>query len=189
MNYTTSPGQRQVVSAYSYLAECVKVHLFGELLSRGHGGGLAMNARGSIILLSLLIFSTCLSLSKIFTKWIGRNLVSFLGKKKEFFLKKVGHLCFPCMDGKPGLWELSERDKRGGVEVWREMFTPVFFFFFFLCTWITPLYVFIAWLVPLFMDIFRSAVQSESPCYQCQLGLSQDFVQVGTTLTLAFCAK
>lgn len=38
------------LSADSHLAECMKVHLFGELLYRGHDGNLQMDAWVSLIL-------------------------------------------------------------------------------------------------------------------------------------------
>lgn len=39
------------------------------------------------------------------------------------------------------------------------------------------------------LNIFRSSAQSKSPCYQCQLGLSQGLVQVWMTFILASCGK
>lgn len=69
------------------------------------------------------------------------------------------------------------------------MFRQVFFLPLSLCAWITPPGVFIAWLVPLLLDIFKSSVQSPCPCYQCRLGLRETLPQVWRTCTLASCGS
>ena len=49
------PSAVSPLRADSHLAECMKVHLFLELFSKGHGGNLRMDAWVSLILKPLFI--------------------------------------------------------------------------------------------------------------------------------------
>ena len=106
-------------------------------------------------------------------------------KEKE---KKRLSVFFPAWMGSLAFGGWPEHDKRG-VEFWREIFRLVFCFLFpsalgeLLFMYLLPDWLFCS------SDLLRSSVWSKSPCYLCQLGLSQGSAQVGGTFILASCGR
>lgn len=119
------------------------------------------------------------SVFKISVNEIRENLVSFVEKTKSAS-------CFlSCMHKEA--WPLGSYQSmiRGVVSKSAEKCSDQFFLpFFSALGWLLFMYLLPDWFL-CSLNIFRSSIQSKSPCYQCQLGLSQGLVQDWMTRILA----